>query len=120
MPTSSWQARCFEVWPRIEFTGPHQFKYRVDFDQFQLDERTAALCVSRPTNPTGNVLTDDEIHRLSAIAKAHGIFTIDNAYGAIFPNVIFSLPRTPRSGTSTSSSRSASPNSACPGRAPVS
>ena len=46
--------------------------------------------MSRPTNPTGNVLTDEEIEQLSQLAKAHGIpLIIDNAYGAPFPNIIF-------------------------------
>jgi len=77
--------------PRIEITGTHEFKYRVDFDALEIAEDIAALCVSRPTNPTGNVLTDEEIARLAALAAAHGIpLIIDNAYGAPFPNIIFS------------------------------
>ena len=76
--------------PRIEFTGPHEFKYRVDFDTLEVGDDIAAICVSRPTNPTGNVLTDEEIARLAALAKAHNIpLIIDNAYGAPFPNIIF-------------------------------
>lgn len=76
--------------PRIEFTGDHEFKYRVDFDHLKVDDDIAAICVSRPTNPTGNVLTDEEIERLSSIALAHHIpLIIDNAYGAPFPNIIF-------------------------------
>lgn len=76
--------------PRIEFTGPHEFKYRVDFETLEVTDDIAAICVSRPTNPTGNVLTDEEIARLSALAKAHNIpLIIDNAYGAPFPNIIF-------------------------------
>ena len=78
------------VKPRIEHTGKHEFKYRVDFDHLTVTDDIAAICVSRPTNPTGNVLTDDEINRLAALAKAHDIpLIIDNAYGAPFPNVIF-------------------------------
>lgn len=78
------------VRPRIEHTGEHEFKYRVDFDHLTVTDDIAAICVSRPTNPTGNVLTDDEINRLAALAKAHDIpLIIDNAYGAPFPNVIF-------------------------------
>ena len=78
------------VKPRIEFTGAHQFKYRVDFDNLTVDDDIAAICVSRPTNPTGNVLTDNEIRRLSELAREHNIpLIIDNAYGAPFPNVIF-------------------------------
>jgi valine--pyruvate aminotransferase len=78
------------VTPLIEKTGPHEFKYRVDFDQLEVTPDIAAICASRPTNPTGNVLTDDEIARLSGIAKEHNIpLIIDNAYGAPFPGIIF-------------------------------
>ena len=78
------------VKPRIEHTAPHEFKYRVDFDNLEVTDDIAAICVSRPTNPTGNVLTDNEVHHLSELAKAHNIpLIIDNAYGAPFPNVIF-------------------------------
>ncbi|TAE78102.1 MAG: valine--pyruvate transaminase [Verrucomicrobia bacterium] len=76
--------------PKIEITGPHEFKYRVDFEALEIGDDIAAICVSRPTNPTGNVLTDGEIARLSELAKTHGIpLIIDNAYGAPFPNIIF-------------------------------
>jgi valine--pyruvate aminotransferase len=76
--------------PRIEKTGEHEFKYRVNFDELEVTDDIAAICVSRPTNPTGNVLTDGEIAKLSALAKKHGIpLIIDNAYGAPFPNIIF-------------------------------
>ena len=76
--------------PKIESTGEHDFKYRVDFDRLEVTEDIAAICVSRPTNPTGNVLTDGEIARLADLAAAHDIpLIIDNAYGAPFPNVIF-------------------------------
>jgi valine--pyruvate aminotransferase len=78
------------VKPRIEYTGAHEFKYRVDFENLEVTDDIAAICVSRPTNPTGNVLTDGEIGRLAALAQEHGIpLMIDNAYGAPFPNVIF-------------------------------
>ena len=77
------------VKPSIEYDDDLTFKYRVDFDAIQLDD-VAAICVSRPTNPTGNVLTDDEIERLRTMAAAQGIpLIIDNAYGAPFPNIIF-------------------------------
>jgi valine--pyruvate aminotransferase len=78
------------VSPLIEKTGPHEFKYRVDFDKLEVTPDIAAICASRPTNPTGNVLTDEEISHLSAIAKQHNIpLIIDNAYGAPFPGIIF-------------------------------
>lgn len=75
---------------RVEVTGDHEFKYRVDFENLAVDADTAALCVSRPTNPSGNVLTDNEIARLAGIAREAGVpLIIDNAYGAPFPGVIF-------------------------------
>lgn len=78
------------VKPKIEKIGQHQFKYRVDFDNLKIDEEIAAICVSRPTNPTGNVLTDHEMARLAELAEKHGIpLIIDNAYGAPFPNIFF-------------------------------
>ncbi|MEO1857291.1 MAG: valine--pyruvate transaminase [Rubritalea sp.] len=78
------------VKPKIELIGDHQFKYRVDFDNLVIDDEIAAICVSRPTNPTGNVLTDNEMAKLSALAEENGIpLIIDNAYGAPFPNIFF-------------------------------
>lgn len=78
------------VKPRIEAIGNHEFKYRVDFDQLQVTEEIAAICASRPTNPTGNVLTDEEISRLAVLAREHNIpLIIDNAYGLPFPGIIF-------------------------------
>ena len=76
--------------PLIEYLGDHLFKYHIDFDQLILDESIAAVCVSRPTNPTGNVLTDDEVQKLAAMARAANVpLIIDNAYGVPFPRIIF-------------------------------
>lgn len=78
------------VKPQIEEIGEHEFKYRVNFDALRLDEKTAAVCVSRPTNPTGNVLTDGEIEQLRTATRAADVpLIIDNAYGAPFPLAIF-------------------------------
>ena len=66
------------------------FKYHIDFDQLEVGDDIGLICVSRPTNPTGNVLTDEEIMRLDEIAREKGIpLLIDNAYGMPFPNIIF-------------------------------
>ncbi len=76
--------------PQIEISPDRTFKYFVDFDALEVDESVGAICVSRPTNPTGNVLTEDEISRLSALAKHHNIpLIVDNAYGTPFPSIIF-------------------------------
>ena len=76
--------------PEIELIGEHQFKYHVNFDELNLTEETAALCVSRPTNPTANVMTDKEIKHLDQIAQQADIpLIIDGAYGVPFPNINF-------------------------------
>ncbi len=78
------------VRPEIEMIGKHTFKYRVDFGAIHMDDSVGAICVSRPTNPTGNVLTDEEIQRLSDMARERQIpLIIDNAYGTPFPHIIF-------------------------------
>jgi len=80
--------------PRIEFSGPHTFKYHIDFDKLPIGDEVAAVCVSRPTNPTGNVLTDEEVSRLSTLAESQDIpLIIDNAYGTPFPGIIFTEAR---------------------------
>ena len=76
--------------PKIEHLDNRFYKYRVDFDALQIDDSIGAICVSRPTNPTGNVLTTEEIEQLTALAKRHNIpFIIDNAYGVPFPSIIY-------------------------------
>jgi valine--pyruvate aminotransferase len=76
--------------PRIEEIGEHRFKYHVDFERLEIASDVAAICVSRPTNPTGNVLTDDELSTLDGLAREHDIpLIVDNAYGTPFPNIIF-------------------------------
>ncbi|WP_367109345.1 valine--pyruvate transaminase [uncultured Psychrobacter sp.] len=72
------------------------FKYRVDFEALEnltelKEKRIGAICCSRPTNPTGNVLTDEEMAHLAEIAKRYDVpLIIDNAYGMPFPNIIYS------------------------------
>lgn len=75
--------------PLIDVTAERRFKYRVDLDSLQIKDDIGALCVSRPTNPTGNVVTDNELAQLDHLAQAAGIpLIIDNAYGEPFPNII--------------------------------
>jgi len=77
--------------PEIELLDDSFFKYRVDFECLKMDESIGAICFSRPTNPTGNVVTDEEVSRLREVANSHGIpLIIDNAYGTPFPNIIYS------------------------------
>lgn len=75
---------------KIEFLDNHLFKYHIDFEALNITDEIAAICVSRPTNPSSNVLTDEEIHKLHEIAIKHEIpLIIDNAYGNPFPGLIY-------------------------------
>jgi valine--pyruvate aminotransferase len=77
--------------PEIELLDDRLFKYRVDFEGLRIDDSFGAVCFSRPTNPTGNVVTDAEVSRLRELANAKGIpLIIDSAYGTPFPNIIYS------------------------------
>jgi valine--pyruvate aminotransferase len=76
--------------PTIEFLDEHTFKYHIDFDRLAIADDIGAVCVSRPTNPTGNVLTNAELERLSDLARGKDIpLILDNAYGVPFPNIVF-------------------------------
>jgi valine--pyruvate aminotransferase len=76
--------------PQIEHIDKHIFKYHIDFEKIKITDEIGAVCVSRPTNPTGNCITDTEIEKLSELACASDIpLIIDNAYGAPFPNIVF-------------------------------
>ena len=77
--------------PTIEHLADHLFKYHVDFDKLTVGDDISAICVSRPTNPTGNVLTDDEVAKLMGLARRHEVpLILDSAYGTPFPHIIFS------------------------------
>lgn len=77
--------------PRIEYLDNRMFKYWVDFEALDIGAETGAICISRPTNPTGNVITDREVMQLLELAHQHDIpLIIDNAYGVPFPGIIHS------------------------------
>ena len=76
--------------PKINLQGEQQFKYSIDFDALTLDDAIAAVCLSRPTNPSGNIVTDAEIEKLAGLcAQKHIPLIIDLAYGKPFPNATF-------------------------------
>jgi valine--pyruvate aminotransferase len=76
--------------PDIELHGDKRFKYRINPDAYDIQDDIAAVCISRPTNPTGNVLTDDEVGHLSQLTRDANIpLILDNAYGLPFPRIVF-------------------------------
>jgi valine--pyruvate aminotransferase len=77
----------------IEELADGLFKYHVRFDGLESTPDVGAICVSRPTNPTGNVLTLEELARLDSIAQARSVpLIVDAAYGLPFPGIQFTEP----------------------------
>ena len=68
----------------------HRFKYRPDFSQLQIDNSTGCVIFSRPCNPTGNVLTDEEVSKIAALARVNNVpVLVDSAYAPPFPALNF-------------------------------
>lgn len=68
----------------------HRFKYRPDFSQLTITEDTGCVIFSRPCNPTGNVLTDEEVEKIAALAAPLNVpVLIDSAYAPPFPALNF-------------------------------
>ncbi len=68
----------------------HRFKYRPDFTQLQITENTGCVIFSRPCNPTGNVLSNDEVSKITTLAAVHDVpVLIDSAYAPPFPALNF-------------------------------
>lgn len=85
----------FRAWkPEIELHGADTFKYRMRMGE--LPPEIAAMCISRPTNPSSNIVTDEEVRTLSAMARERDVrLIIDHAYGDPFPGVIFGQAQPP-------------------------
>ena len=81
------------VKPEICILEDKQFKYKINFEELikaMKSSNIGAICISRPTNPTGNVITDEELNQLDSIAEEYGVpLIIDNAYGHPFPGAIY-------------------------------
>lgn len=76
--------------PEIELIGESLFKYHVKTPEGGIPQDVGAVCASRPTNPTGNVLSDAEIRRIYDLSQEAGIpFILDNAYGLPFPGIVY-------------------------------
>ncbi len=79
---------------KCEYYGDRTFKYTLDTEGVERylasHGDVGAIALSRPTNPSGNVVTDAEIEKLSELARRHSIpLIVDNAYGVPFPDIIF-------------------------------
>lgn len=79
----------------------HRFKYRPDFERLKITSEAGCVILSRPSNPTGNLLSDAEVSQITTPAAAAGVpVFIDSAYGPPFPALNF-RPMTPQFGGTT-------------------
>ncbi|MEM9507588.1 MAG: valine--pyruvate transaminase [Cyanobacteria bacterium P01_E01_bin.35] len=68
----------------------HRFKYRPDFSQLQINEQTGCVIFSRPCNPTGNVISDEEVIKIASLAEQYDVpVLVDSAYAPPFPALNF-------------------------------
>jgi len=75
---------------RVVITGVHRFQYQIDFETLRVGSDVSAICLSRPTNPSGNICTDEELASLAALASEHDVpLIVDCAYGEPFPGITF-------------------------------
>ncbi|MEM8568322.1 MAG: valine--pyruvate transaminase [Bacteroidota bacterium] len=76
--------------PIIEVKSEHRFKYRPDIENVKIDENTGLVLFSRPSNPTGNIITNTEVNQLVERAAKHKVpVFIDSAYGPPYPALNF-------------------------------
>lgn len=77
--------------PALDIDAPnHRFKYRPDFSQLHITADTGFVLFSRPCNPTGNVLTSDEVMQIADLAAVHNVpVLVDSAYAPPFPALNF-------------------------------
>ncbi len=74
--------------PLVENISPFRFRYKIDSQNLNF-ENVGCITISRPTNPTGNIISTSELDFLSASAKKYNLpLLIDLAYGNPFPNLI--------------------------------
>lgn len=68
----------------------HKFKYHPNFDKLVIDETTGCVIFSRPANPSGNIITDEEVHKIANAAKKYDVpVFVDSAYATPYPGLNF-------------------------------
>ena len=76
--------------PTIQFLGEHRFKYAPDLSRLSIDPTIGAVLFSRPCNPSGNVISAEDVRYIAKRAAVHQVpVLIDSAYAPPFPNLVF-------------------------------
>jgi valine--pyruvate aminotransferase len=82
--------------PKLDIDATaHRFKYRPDFSQLEINAETGCVIFSRPCNPTGNIISDEEVEKIAALAQPYNVpVLVDSAYAAPYPALNYA-PMTP-------------------------
>ncbi|MCG7409142.1 valine--pyruvate transaminase [Paenibacillus sp. ACRRX] len=76
--------------PTLDIQEKHRFKYRPDIDKLKIDKSVGAVLFSRPCNPSGNLMTEQEVDRIVAMCAEQDVpVIIDSAYAPPFPDMVF-------------------------------
>ncbi len=77
--------------PKITYLKENKFQYSLNPEIKNLiDENIGMILLSRPNNPTGNILSENEVKDIIRIAtEKEAIVTMDGAYLAPIPNLQF-------------------------------
>ncbi|MFN0223991.1 MULTISPECIES: valine--pyruvate transaminase [Paenibacillus] len=76
--------------PTLDIQARHRFKYRPDIDNLSIDESVGAVLFSRPCNPSGNLMTEQEVNRIVQLCAEQDVpVLIDSAYAPPFPDMVF-------------------------------
>lgn len=68
----------------------HKFKYHPNFDKLLIDQTSGCVIFSRPANPSGNIITDEEVHKIANAAKKYSVpVFVDSAYATPYPGLNF-------------------------------
>lgn len=76
--------------PSVEVRPGHRFKYRPNLERLEVDDGVGAILFSRPSNPSGNVLTDSEVGTIVEMAADRDVpVVVDGAYSSPFPGLVY-------------------------------
>lgn len=80
--------------PLVQELEGNRFRYLPDLGRIEesiLSKEFGAVCLSRPTNPSGNVMDSIDVEKIYQLCLSQDIsLLVDNAYGYPFPNILFS------------------------------
>ena len=76
--------------PKPEKTWKHKFKYKLDLSEFPNRDEVWAVIYSRPSNPTWNIMTEEEVQKIYDFVEWTDIpIFVDSAYASPIPNLVY-------------------------------